>query len=191
MPIRPEPCSVVGWGSVSPLGADQNPSGRRCKRASPGFQAWMTIGPPIYRCRLQAESPMPSTACPRCGPPLRPLRPAALVTTRRPGRWPPLGWMASPRSASRWCWEPASVDSPPYQQHATHKRGTGPGQSVDRADADPRCPAGRVAIDLGLKGGAHTPVSACASGAEALMLAQMLLNDDRADLVLAGGAKRP
>ena len=57
--------------------------------------------------------------------------------------------------------------------------------------ADPRWSSGRVAIDLGLLGGAHTPVSACASGAEALMLAQMLLQDDRADLVLAGGAEAP
>ena len=55
----------------------------------------------------------------------------------------------------------------------------------------PDAPAGQVAIDLGLHGGAHAPVSACASGAEAMMLAQMLLNDDRADLVLAGGTEAP
>ena len=55
----------------------------------------------------------------------------------------------------------------------------------------PDAASGQVAIDLGLHGGAHTPVSACASGAEALMLAQMLLNDDRADLVLAGGTEAP
>ena len=55
----------------------------------------------------------------------------------------------------------------------------------------PDAAAGQVAIDLGLHGGAHTPVSACASGAEAMMLAQMLLNDRRADLVLAGGTEAP
>ena len=55
----------------------------------------------------------------------------------------------------------------------------------------PDAAAGQVAIDLGLHGGAHTPVSACASGAEAMMLAQMLLNDGRADLVLAGGTEAP
>ena len=54
----------------------------------------------------------------------------------------------------------------------------------------PDAAAGQVAIDMGLHGGAHTPVSACASGAEAMMLAQMLLNDGRADLVLAGGGVR-
>ena len=55
----------------------------------------------------------------------------------------------------------------------------------------PDAAAGQVAIDLDLQGGAHTPVSACASGAEALMLAQWLLQDDRADLVLAGGSEAP
>jgi 3-oxoacyl-[acyl-carrier-protein] synthase II len=55
----------------------------------------------------------------------------------------------------------------------------------------PNAAAGQIAIDLGLHGGAHTPVSACASGAEALLLAQMLLNDDRADVVIAGGSEAP
>ena len=55
----------------------------------------------------------------------------------------------------------------------------------------PDAAAAQVAIDLSLHGGAHTPVSACASGAEALMLGQMLLNDGRVDLVLAGGTEAP
>lgn len=55
----------------------------------------------------------------------------------------------------------------------------------------PNAAAGQIAIDLGLHGGAHTPVSACASGAEALLLAQLLLNDDRADVVIAGGSEAP
>lgn len=55
----------------------------------------------------------------------------------------------------------------------------------------PNAAAAQIAIDLGLHGGAHTPVSACASGSEALLLAEMLLRDDRADLVLAGGTEAP
>ena len=55
----------------------------------------------------------------------------------------------------------------------------------------PNAAAGQIAIDLGLQGGAHTPVSACAAGAEALLLAQLLLQDDRADVVLAGGTEAP
>lgn len=55
----------------------------------------------------------------------------------------------------------------------------------------PNAPGGQIAIDLGLHAGVHTPVSACASGAEALMFAQLLLNDDRADVVIAGGSEAP
>ncbi len=55
----------------------------------------------------------------------------------------------------------------------------------------PNAAGGQIAIDLGLHAGVHTPVSACASGAEALMLAQLLLNDDRADVVIAGGSEAP
>lgn len=55
----------------------------------------------------------------------------------------------------------------------------------------PNAAAAQIAIDLGVHGGAHTPVSACASGSEALLLAEMLLRDDRADLVLAGGTEAP
>ena len=55
----------------------------------------------------------------------------------------------------------------------------------------PNAAASHIAIDLGLHGGAHTPVSACASGAEALLLAQLLITDDRADVVLAGGTEAP
>jgi 3-oxoacyl-[acyl-carrier-protein] synthase II len=55
----------------------------------------------------------------------------------------------------------------------------------------PNAAAGQIAIDLQLHGGAHTPVSACASGAEALLLAHWLLQDDRADVVIAGGCEAP
>jgi 3-oxoacyl-[acyl-carrier-protein] synthase II len=55
----------------------------------------------------------------------------------------------------------------------------------------PNAAAGQIAIDLQIHGGAHTPVSACASGAEALLLAQLLLQDDRADVVVAGGCEAP
>ncbi len=50
-------------------------------------------------------------------------------------------------------------------------------------------PAAWVSIDLGARAGAHTPVSACASGAEAIALALDLLRLGRADVVVAGGAE--
>ena len=50
-------------------------------------------------------------------------------------------------------------------------------------------PAAFVSLDLGARGGARTPVSACASGAEAMAVALDLLRLDRADVVIAGGAE--
>ncbi|WP_306319052.1 MULTISPECIES: beta-ketoacyl synthase [unclassified Streptomyces] len=53
----------------------------------------------------------------------------------------------------------------------------------------PNGPAAWVSMDLGAKGGARTPVSACASGAEALALGQDLIRSGRADVVVAGGVE--
>lgn len=53
----------------------------------------------------------------------------------------------------------------------------------------PNGPAATVGLELGARGGVHTPVSACASGAEALALALDLLRLGRADVVVAGGAE--
>ncbi|WP_065966008.1 beta-ketoacyl-[acyl-carrier-protein] synthase family protein [Streptomyces sparsogenes] len=50
-------------------------------------------------------------------------------------------------------------------------------------------PAALVSIDLGARGGAHTPVSACASGAEAIALGLDLIRLGRADVVVAGGTE--
>ncbi|WP_327677536.1 beta-ketoacyl-[acyl-carrier-protein] synthase family protein [Kitasatospora sp. NBC_00458] len=50
-------------------------------------------------------------------------------------------------------------------------------------------PAARVSIELGARAGAHTPVSACASGAEAIALGLDLIRLGRADVVVAGGAE--
>ncbi|MDR1118350.1 MAG: beta-ketoacyl-[acyl-carrier-protein] synthase family protein [Bifidobacteriaceae bacterium] len=53
----------------------------------------------------------------------------------------------------------------------------------------PNSAAAAVAIDLGARGGAHAPVSACASGAEALVLGARLIRDGLADVVVAGGTE--
>ncbi|MFE3453471.1 beta-ketoacyl-[acyl-carrier-protein] synthase family protein [Nonomuraea sp. NPDC059194] len=50
-------------------------------------------------------------------------------------------------------------------------------------------PAAWVSIELGARGGAHTPVSACASGSEAIALGLDLIRLGRADVVVAGGAE--
>lgn len=49
--------------------------------------------------------------------------------------------------------------------------------------------AAAVGLELGARGGVHTPVSACASGAEAITLAVDLLRRDRVDLVVCGGTE--
>ncbi|WP_226346085.1 beta-ketoacyl-[acyl-carrier-protein] synthase family protein [Agilicoccus flavus] len=50
-------------------------------------------------------------------------------------------------------------------------------------------PTGAVAIELGARAGGHTPVSACASGAEAIASAITTLRSGRADMVVAGGTE--
>lgn len=53
----------------------------------------------------------------------------------------------------------------------------------------PNGPAAWVSMELGARGGARTPVSACASGAEAIAMGLDLLRAGRADIVVAGGAE--
>ena len=53
----------------------------------------------------------------------------------------------------------------------------------------PNGPAATVGLELGARAGVLTPVSACASGAEALAMALDLLRAGRADVVVAGGSE--
>ncbi|WP_344614755.1 beta-ketoacyl-[acyl-carrier-protein] synthase family protein [Dactylosporangium salmoneum] len=53
----------------------------------------------------------------------------------------------------------------------------------------PNGPAAWVSIELGARAGVYCPVSACASGAEAIALAARLIRLGEADIVVAGGAE--
>jgi 3-oxoacyl-[acyl-carrier-protein] synthase II len=53
----------------------------------------------------------------------------------------------------------------------------------------PNGPAAAVGLAVGAKGGVHAPVSACASGAEAIRWGLDLIRFDRADVVLVGGTE--
>jgi 3-oxoacyl-[acyl-carrier-protein] synthase II len=53
----------------------------------------------------------------------------------------------------------------------------------------PNGPAAWISLEFGARGGVFTPVSACASGAEALALAARLIRSGEADVVIAGGAE--
>jgi 3-oxoacyl-[acyl-carrier-protein] synthase II len=75
-----------------------------------------------------------------------------------------------------------------YERNAAGARRVHP---LAVAMAMPNAAAAQVAIELGAHGGAHAPVSACASGAEAIGWGQMLLAADQADVVVVGGAEAP
>ncbi len=53
----------------------------------------------------------------------------------------------------------------------------------------PNSASGNVSLDLGARAGAHTAVSACASGAESMGLAAEMIRAGRADIVVAGGTE--
>ncbi|HZK05950.1 MAG TPA: beta-ketoacyl-ACP synthase II [Actinomycetaceae bacterium] len=53
----------------------------------------------------------------------------------------------------------------------------------------PNAPAANLSVRFGAKAGAHAPVSACASGAEAIAWATRLIRDGAADVVIAGGTE--
>jgi 3-oxoacyl-[acyl-carrier-protein] synthase II len=53
----------------------------------------------------------------------------------------------------------------------------------------PNGPAAVVGLDIGARAGVHTPVSACASGAEAISYGARMIQQGRADVVVAGGTE--
>ena len=53
----------------------------------------------------------------------------------------------------------------------------------------PNGPAANVGLELQAKAGVHTPVSACASGAEAIGYALDMIRNNRADIVVSGGGE--
>jgi 3-oxoacyl-[acyl-carrier-protein] synthase II len=53
----------------------------------------------------------------------------------------------------------------------------------------PNGAAAQVGLDLGAKAGVHTPVSACASGAEAVAMGMQMIRSGRADVVMVGGTE--
>lgn len=53
----------------------------------------------------------------------------------------------------------------------------------------PNTASGNVSLELGARAGAHTTVSACASGAEAMGYAAEMIRVGRADVVVAGGTE--
>lgn len=53
----------------------------------------------------------------------------------------------------------------------------------------PNSPAAHIGLEFGARAGVHTPVSACASGAEALAYGLEMIRKGRADVVVCGGTE--
>ena len=53
----------------------------------------------------------------------------------------------------------------------------------------PNGPAANVGLELQARAGVHTPVSACASGAEAIGYALEMIRSNRADIIISGGVE--
>ena len=187
--------SIVGWGSVSPLGCDAESTWESVLAGRSGISSLTADWSKDLPVRISGCVPVAATQS------LEPL------LQRRSDRCAQLGLLAARKA---WAMASAAIGSIDparvavvlgtgigglHTMHEQHNQLTHGGPArVNPLTVPmliPDAAAGQVAIDLGLHGGAHTPVSACASGAEAMMLAQMLLNDKRADLVLAGGTEAP
>ena len=192
---RSQRVSIVGWGSVSPLGSDAASTWEGVLSGRSGIRA--LTAPWSHDLPVRIAGRVPGAATKSIGP----------LLLRRSDRCAQLGLVAAREawgmaSAAISGIDPARVAvvlgtgigglQTMHQQHSQLTAG-GPTRvnPLTVPMLIPDAAAGQVAIDLDLHGGAHTPVSACASGAEAMMLAQMLLNDGRADLVLAGGTEAP
>ena len=195
MAPRAEPTAVVGWGSLNPLGLDADSTWDAVMAGRSGIQ--LLQAPWTDDLPVRLAGCVPSDGLDSLSPLLR----------RRSDRCAQLALVAARQAWAMAASVTTGIDpnrvavvvgtgigglATMHEQH-THLSAGGPNRvnPLTVPMLIPDAAAGQVAIDLGVLGGAHTPVSACASGAEALMLAQMLLNDDRADLVLAGGSEAP
>ena len=73
-------------------------------------------------------------------------------------------------------------------RHAA-REGPAPGLAARRPDADAQRPGRQHQPDVGARAAVNTPVSACASGNEAIALAVDQIRLGRADVVVAGGTE--
>jgi 3-oxoacyl-[acyl-carrier-protein] synthase II len=195
MPRPPERLAVTGWGCITPLGPTAASTWQSILAGHSGITAVEESWAADLPARLAGRVGQDITAA------LEPL------LQRRLDRCSQFALLAARQawaSAAAHCVgvDPARVavvmgtgigGLATLERQHTNLLQAGPGRvnPLTVPMLIPNAAAGQIAIDLGLHGGAHTPVSACAAGAEALLLAQLLLQDDRADVVLAGGCEAP
>ncbi len=186
---------VTGLGATTPLGGDVTSTweallaGRSGIRRIDGDNEWMDR----HQLPVKIAAPLavaPTEVLPR-------------VQARRLDRCEQIALVAT---AEAWAHAGAPEVEP---ERLAVVIGTGIGGAVTLLDQDdllessglrkvspltvpmlmPNGPAAWVGIELGARGGVHAPVSACASGAEALAWALRLLHDGEVDVVVAGGTE--
>ena len=188
---RPDDVVVTGLGTVNPLGADIE-------------STWSALHEGTCAVRTLEHEWVESHDLPvRIGAPLA-VDPAEMLPPRQLRRLDRASQCAL--LAARQAWEQAGAPQVASQRLAVSvSPGMGPVLSVMEAwdtlrDKGPRrvlptavpalmpnAPAAAVGIELGAHGGIHAPVSACASGAEAIAYGADLITLGRADVVVAGG----
>jgi len=191
--------AVVGWGAVTPLGLTADQTWKSLLAGHSGIRALHETWVNELPCRIAGTVNSDVVENP-----FQYLEP---ILRRRLDRCSQLAVLAAREAWGQASQQIGNVD--PKRIAVVIGTGIGGLNTLERQYANlldagpsrvtpltvpmliPNAPAGQVSIDLGINGGAHTPVSACASGAEALLIAQLLLNDNRADVVLAGGCEAP
>ena len=188
---RPGDVVVTGLGTVNPLGGDVD-------------STWSALHEGTCAIRLLEHGWVENYELPvRIGAPLA-INPADLLPPRQIRRLDRASQCAL--LAARQAWDQAgSPRIGPQRLAVSVSPGMGPVLSVMEAwdtlrDRGPRrvlptaipalmpnAPAAAVGIDLGAQAGIHAPVSACASGAEAISYGADLIALGRADVVVAGG----
>ena len=182
---------VTGLGTINPLGGD-------------AASTWAALHAGTCAIRALEPSWVNDYELPvRIGAPLA-IDPAEMLSPRQMRRLDRASQCAL--LAARQAWEQAGPPQVAPQRLAVSvSPGMGPVLSVMEAwDAlrvkgprrvlptavpalMPNAPAAAVGIELGAHAGIHAPVSACASGAEAIAYGADLIALGRADVVVAGG----
>ena len=182
---------VTGLGTINPLGGD-------------AASTWAALHAGTCAIRALEPSWVNDYELPvRIGAPLA-IDPAEMLSPRQMRRLDRASQCAL--LAARQAWEQAGPPQiAPQRLAVSVSPGMGPVLSVMEAwDAlrvkgprrvlptaipalMPNAPAAAVGIELGARAGIHAPVSACASGTEAIAYGADLIALGRADVVVAGG----
>jgi 3-oxoacyl-[acyl-carrier-protein] synthase II len=197
MTLRTDAVVVTGLGATTPLGGDVKTFWDGLLEGRSGVVALEQDWAADLTVRIAAPMAVdPTEFIPRAkARRLDRTQQAALVASRE--AWADAGFSGTARDAGL---EPTRVAvvigtgiggvNSLIQQHSVLLE-KGPGRvSPLLIPMDmPNGSAAYVGLDIGAQAGVHTPVSACASGAEAVALGLDLLQLDRADVVVVGGTE--